>query len=123
MLDIEVVPQNESRYTKAEYNELALNLYQAGIFNPQMTDQALLALSIMDFKGKDDLMQKIQMNGTLMQRLQQAEQIIAGLMGQVAPETGQPMPAGGGAVELREGQEPTVTAKAREQSRAAAQTR
>jgi hypothetical protein len=123
VLDIEVVPQNESRYTKAEYNELALNLYQAGIFNPQMTDQALLALSIMDFKGKDDLMQKIQMNGTLMQRLQQAEQIIAGLMGQVAPETGQPMPAGGGAVELREGQEPTVTAKAREQSRAAAQTR
>lgn len=123
VLDIEVVPQNESKYTKAEYNELALNLYQAGIFNPQMTDQALLALSIMDFKGKDDLMQKIQMNGTLMQRLQQAEQIIAGLMGQVAPETGQPMPAGGGAVELREGQEPTVTAKAREQSRAAAQTR
>ena len=124
VMDIEVVPQNESKYTKAEYNELALNLYNAGVFNPQMADMALTALSMMDFKGRDELMQRIRQNGTMFQQLQQANQIIARLMGVAAPVAeGQPMPASGGEVELKSGGESAVTEKAREQSRSAAQTR
>jgi len=124
VLDIEVVPQNESRYSKAEYNELALNLYSAGLFAPQMADQALVCLSMMDFKGRDKLMQQIQRNGTLMMKLQQAMAVIEQLTGQVPPAATQPVPQdGGGERRTSEGQESAVTARAREQSRAAAQTR
>lgn len=69
VFDIDVVPQNESKYTKAEYNQLALEFYSAGMFNPQMSDQALTALSMMDFKGKETLEQKISQNGTMFQQI------------------------------------------------------
>ena len=69
VIDIDVQPQSESRYTKREYNELALQFYQMGLFNPQMADQALAAMGMMEFKGKDALMQKISQNGGLYQQV------------------------------------------------------
>lgn len=140
VIDIEVVPQRESRYSKSEYNELALQLYGAGMFNPQMTDQALLAMSMMDFKGRDKVMQQVQMNGTLEQKLAQmsqtalmlaqlvdrangtnmADQVAAQITGEAAP-----MAAPGGVPEEmpEENKESAVTAKARKQSNEAAQVR
>ena len=87
VLDIEVAPQNESRYTKAEYNELALKLFAAGMFQPQLADQAESCLSMMDFKGRDQLLRKVRMNGTLARRLQAAEQALAALMAEREEET------------------------------------
>ena len=133
VIDIEVVPQRESRYSKSEYNELALQLYGAGMFNPQMTDQALVTMEMMDFKGRDKVMQRIEMNGTLQQKLVQmsqtalmlaqivdkangthmADQVAAQITGQAVA----PAPVGE-EPELKQGQESGVTAKAREQSRA-----
>ena len=132
VIDIEVVPQRESRYSKSEYNELALQLYGAGIFNPQLTDQALLTLQIMDFKGRDEVMQKVAENGTLAQQLAQMTQtalMLAQIVDQAngtnmadqiaAQVNGQPAPAPmGQQPELKEGKESGVTAKARAQSRA-----
>lgn len=132
VIDIEVVPQRESRYSKSEYNELALQLYGAGMFNPQMTDQALTALSMMDFKQREKVMQQVAQNGTLAQKLAQmsqtalmlaqtvdaqngtnmADQVAAQITGQAAPA-----PTMGEAPELQENQESGVTRKAREQSR------
>ena len=57
--DIDVRAQKENPYTKESYNELALQLYQMGAFRPDMTDQALLMLELMDFKGKDELVQQL----------------------------------------------------------------
>jgi hypothetical protein len=55
-------------------NELALQFYQAGFFNPQMSDQALACLDMMDFDRKQFIMQKISQNGTLYQQLLMAQQ-------------------------------------------------
>lgn len=71
--DIEVAAQKASPYSKAAQNELALQLYSAGFFNPQNTDQSLACLNIMDFDHKSDVINKIKKNGTLLDALQQAQ--------------------------------------------------
>lgn len=71
--DIKVVPQKSSPYSKMAQNELALQFYSQGFFNPQMADQALACLDMMDFDGKDGIMQKVSQNGTLMQMVQQLQ--------------------------------------------------
>lgn len=71
--DIEVAAQKASPYSKAAKNELALQLYSAGFFNPQNTDQALACLNIMDFDHKSDVINQIKKNGTLLDALQQAQ--------------------------------------------------
>lgn len=105
LFDIEVTAQKQSPYSKMAQNELALQFYQAGFFNPQMSDQALACLDMMDFDRKQFIMQKIAQNGTMYQQIlmmqQQmlamaqivdkhegsnlAQQIAAGITGGVAP--------------------------------------
>ena len=105
LFDIEITAQKQSPYSKMSQNELALQFYSAGFFNPQMADQALACLDMMDFDRKQFIMQKVSQNGTMYQQviqLQQqmlmlaqivdqakgtniAEQIAAGITGGVAP--------------------------------------
>lgn len=68
--DIEVTAQKQSPYSKMSQNELALQFYNAGFFNPQMSDQALACLDMMDFDRKHFIMQKIAQNGTMFQQIQ-----------------------------------------------------
>lgn len=74
LFDIEVTAQKQSPYSKMSQNELALQFYQAGFFNPQMSDQALACLDMMDFDRKQFIMQKIAQNGTMYQQLLMAQQ-------------------------------------------------
>ena len=83
--DVRVSAQTKTAYTKNSQNELAMMLYSQGIFNPQMSDQALMLLDMMDFDGKDELMQKISRNGTLMQQMAMYQQIALQLAAQVDP--------------------------------------
>ena len=105
LFDIEITAQKQSPYSKMSQNELALQFYQAGFFNPQMADQALTCLDMMDFDRKQFIMQKIAQNGGMYQQMlmmqQQmlqlaqmvdqakgtnlAEQIAAGITGGAAP--------------------------------------
>lgn len=100
--DIEVTAQKQSPYSKMSQNELALQFYSAGFFNPQMADQALACLDMMDFDRKDFVMSKITQNGGMYQQMlamqqqmlmmaqiidqdrgtNMAEQIAAGITGQ-----------------------------------------
>ena len=102
MFDIEVSAQKQSPYSKMSQNELALQFYSAGFFNPEMADQALACLDMMDFDRKDFVTSKIEQNGTMHQQILQlqqqmimlaqmvdqsrgtnlAEQISAGILGQ-----------------------------------------
>lgn len=77
VFDIDVRAQRETAYTKASQNELAIQLLGLGFFNPQMADQSVLALDMMDFKGKHELQAKIQQMGTMANALQQIGQIAA----------------------------------------------
>ena len=65
VFDIEVSAQKQNPYSKNSQNELALNLYEAGFFNPQNADIALACLDIMDFSHKTDVVAKIEGNAQL----------------------------------------------------------
>ena len=75
VFDIKVSAQKKNVYTKVSQNELAIQFFQMGFFNPQMTDQTLMCLDMMEFDGKDQIMQKVARNGTMFQKLQQYMQL------------------------------------------------
>jgi len=89
VFDIEVRAQRENAYTKMSQNELALQFWGAGLLNPQMTDQALITLEMMDFRGKDELKRKIQAQGTMQQTLMQVAQIAMALAQKYEPQVAQ----------------------------------
>jgi hypothetical protein len=85
LFDVEITAQKQSPYSKMSQNELALQFYNAGFFNPQMADQALACLEMMDFDRKHFIMQKISQNGGMyMQMMQMQQQMImlAGMLDQ-----------------------------------------
>ena len=73
--DIDITSEKANPYKKMEINDLALSFYNAGFFNPQMTDQALACLGMMDFNKKDEVMRKISENGTLAEMLLMYQQM------------------------------------------------
>ena len=85
VFDIKVSAQKKNVYTKVTQNELAVQFFQLGFFNPQMTDQALLCLEMMDFDGKDEIMQKVAQNGTIFQKLLQYMQLALTFAQQLDP--------------------------------------
>lgn len=141
LFDIEITAQKQSPYSKMAQNELALQFFGAGFFNPQIADQALACLDMMDFDRKQFIMQKIAENGGMYQQMlmmqQQmlglaqivdqtqgtnlAEQIASGIMGgaPIAPSGGGMAPAQNveetEALGGKEGaKEPSVTKKAKQ---------
>ena len=69
IFDIKVTAEKASPFSTVSQNELAKELYGMGFFNPQLADQALAALEMMDFESKDIIQRRIQANGTMMQQL------------------------------------------------------
>ena len=120
--DIKISAQKKNVYTKVSQNELALQFFKMGFFNPQLTDQSMMCLSIMDFDGKDQIVQKVSQMGGMAQLLQQCLPLAMMVAGQTnpmmaqqmamqaqklginagMPMMGQGMPAGGGKVSLPE---------------------
>ena len=86
VFDIKVVPQKSNSYTRLSQNELALQFYQLGFFSPGQADQALACMSIMEFEGKDELMQQISFNGTLNKKLATFQQYALALTQKYEPE-------------------------------------
>ena len=137
VFDIEVSAQKASEYTAMAQNELALQFFQLGFFQPQMVDQALATLDMMDFDGKDSIVQKIQENADLAERLAQWQQMALAVADRYDPSLGQALAEqvlmeGGQAVQAPkneklaeintgEQQEPTKVQNAREQAQKAAQ--
>ena len=74
LFDIEVTAQKQSPYSKMSQNELALQFFGAGFFNPQIADQALACLDMMDFDRKEFIMQKIAQNGGMYQQMMMMQQ-------------------------------------------------
>ena len=74
LFDIEITAQKQSPYSKMSQNELALQFFGAGFFNPQIADQALACLDMMDFDRKHFVMQKIAQNGGMYQQMMAMQQ-------------------------------------------------
>ncbi len=134
VFDIKVSAQKKSAYTKMSQNELALQFYQLGFFSPDAVDQTMMCLEMMDFDGKDGMMQRVAQQGTMRDKLGQYMQLALTLAAKAAPEMVQGLSQdilqtmGGGAVipqgqvaaQQPEAEHPYVQ-QAREQSRAAAE--
>lgn len=65
VFDIKVSAEKASPFSKISQNELALQLYNAGMFNPELRQQALIAISMMDFEGKSALAAKLSSGGIM----------------------------------------------------------
>lgn len=140
--DIKISAQKHNVYTKVTQNELALQFFNLGFFNPQMADQALQCMDMMDFDGKAELMQKISQQGTMYQKLLQYMQLALTLAERYEPEAAQTIAqdvnvtmAGGtggtvGTTSIYQGdniggiqkQEPTIVRNARSRAAKAAST-
>ena len=142
VFDIKVSAQKKNVYTKVSQNELALQFFQHGFFNPQMTDQTLMCLEMMDFDGKDGIMQKVAQMGTMYQKLMQYMQLALTLTQVADPASAEMIaqdimqtmgggagPMGGGNAQMFQSdhiaglgkKEPGIVANARSRSNAAAQ--
>jgi len=88
IFDIKIKAQRSSPYSRLAQNELAMQFYSAGFFNPQLADQALATIDMMDFEGKEKVRETIRNNGTMYEQIQQMQQtmmqmadLIAGMNG------------------------------------------
>ena len=94
VFDIHVAAQKQSAYSKMAQNELALQLLRAGVFNPQLSDQSLLLLNMMDFSRKEELIRDVEKNGTMRQWLAMWQQMALELAKKYEPDTAERMAQG-----------------------------
>lgn len=83
--DIEVTAQKSSPYQKQTQNELMLQFYQLGFFDPSLADQALAALKGMDFDRKQEIVKIVTQNKTMADQIAQLQQVILQLTGAIDP--------------------------------------
>ena len=88
VFDVTVKPQKRSAYSRMAQNELAKELYQLGLFNPELAEQAMTCLEMMEFDGDEGVKQKVQQGHTLLNmvqglqvQLQQLNAIIGSMTG------------------------------------------
>lgn len=101
LFDITVSAQKQSAYSRMSQNEMALQFYSAGFFDPRNAEQALACMDMMDFDRKDMVMQRIARNA------QSYQAMLAQLPPMGAPRTGK-------AALKEERQEPYATRTARQ---------
>lgn len=71
VFDIRITAQRKNVFSTVSQNELALQLFKLGFFNPVLADQATACLQLMDFEGKDAMIQRISRDGQLLKKLRQ----------------------------------------------------
>lgn len=88
VFDIKVAAQKASPYSRIANNELAKELFGMGVFNPQIADQAMAVVTMMDFDRRDEVLKKIQENGLMYQQLQQMQAAMVQMADIIAQTTG-----------------------------------
>lgn len=138
VFDIIVSSQKANPYSRMEQNELSLQFYQYGFYNPQNVDEALACLEGMDFQTKDSMVDIISRNGTMFDKLQLYAQLAYTLAAKYEPQTAQQLQSdlvsmgmalpqthagasGSMGMPNIEGQEHALVAKARERASSVAQ--
>jgi hypothetical protein len=124
VFDIKVSAQKRNVYTKISQNELALQFFQMGFFNPQMADQTLMCLDMMEFEGIEKVREQVNQGMTLLNMVMQLNQRLDQMAMIIQNSTGMPMTPGGmqpqqGGMPPRGGQnQPTGTTMERKASNA-----
>lgn len=74
LFDISVSAQKQSAYSRMSQNEMALQFYSAGFFDPRNASQALSCMDMMDFDRKEMVMQRIARAAQDYQRMMLSQQ-------------------------------------------------
>ena len=88
LFDVEITAEKSSTYTRLSQNELILQLYQNGFFNPANADASLAALDAMQFDQREQVRRRVSANGTLYQvnqMLMATNQALAAAAGGTSP--------------------------------------
>ena len=71
VFDIKIKAQKKNPFSRMEQNERAKELYGMGFFNPERAQEALGALEMMEFEGKDKVLEQVKQGQTLLNVCQQ----------------------------------------------------
>lgn len=110
VFDVVISAAKKSTYSRLSQNELALQFYNQGFFRPELASQALMCLEIMDFEGKEKIMQQIRENKAIYDKerqlqmlMMQSQAMAAGMsIGRAVPPAGQQENAGSQAEQASE---------------------
>ena len=72
--DIEIIPQKENPFNTISHNQMMLDLFERGVFNPEAAIPATLLLENMIFDGKEKLLLKVKENGEMYNQMMQMQQ-------------------------------------------------
>ncbi len=79
--DIKVSAEKSNPYSTMFMNEMATSMFKGGFFNPQMAEQADIALEMMSFEGKETIRERIKQNSLMFQQFQQLQAAFVKLAG------------------------------------------
>ena len=102
--DVSLSVQKSNPFTKEQQNQTILQLWGAGFFNPQAIELSTIALELMQFEGKDELVEQLRQFGQMQAQLQQLQAQNQQLQAQLqqAQATKQPQVTQGGSGQLVE---------------------
>ncbi|MBO4584239.1 MAG: hypothetical protein J5756_04140 [Clostridia bacterium] len=105
VFDVSISAQKGSPFSRISQNELIKELYQLGVFRPDLADQALVMLDAMEFEGKDEMIEKIRQNAVLQKQVAALSELLQstanalGGGGIEMPQQAAPPQTSGGGVE------------------------
>lgn len=97
VFDVVVKAQKSNPYSQLSQNEMAKELYQLGVFQPENADQALALLSMMEFEGKRQVEETIRNNGARQTQMAQMQAFMDKLQAAVPPQPPDTLPESGDA--------------------------
>ena len=96
IFDIDVKAQKASPFATAAQNEMMMNLFKLGAFNPDAADASLIMLDGMTFEGKEKIIEQIRKNQTLLKTVQEMSnkmQMLEAMNAQKNAQTAAQIPA------------------------------
>lgn len=93
VFDLKIKVQKRNPFSRMEQNERAKELYGLGFFNPERAQEAQGALEMMDFEGKDKVVEYVQQGQTLLNICQKMSQQMDKMAAIIQATTGTPMGA------------------------------
>lgn len=108
VFDIKIRAAKRSPFSRMSQNQLATDLYGAGFFDPNNAEQALGALELMEFEGKDRVLQRVQQGQTLLNTMRQQQAEMQKMAVIIQQLTGRDVTGGG----MAQGQSPGQTGNA-----------
>lgn len=74
VFDADIRAAKQSAYSREAQNNMALQFYSAGFFAPNNADASIACLNMMEFDGKEQVIEQVRQNQTLLKMVMQLQQ-------------------------------------------------